>query len=84
MSLFSKLFGKSEPDAPASEEYKGFAITPQPMKEGAQYRLSAVIEKDGKSHAVIRADMFTSEETANSVAIAKAKQLIDEQGDALF
>ena len=84
MSLFSKLFGKSEPERPDPELYKGFSITPVPMPEGTQFRLSALIEKDGKSHHVIRADMFNSADTANAIAIAKAKQLIDQMGDGLF
>ena len=84
MSLFSKLFGKSEPEALATTEYNGFTITPQPMQEGSQFRLSALIEKDGKSHKIIRADTLASVEAASEAAIAKAKHVIDEQGERLF
>lgn len=86
MSLLSKLFGASpkEPAKPATTEYQGFTITPSPMKEGKVFRLSALIEKDGETHHLIRADDFTSADAANAAAIAKAKQVIDQQGVRLF
>jgi len=91
MSLLSRLLGggrvSSEPRA-EPEAYNGFAITPTPIREGSQYRLSALIEKevDGetKAHILIRADMLESPEAAASAATSKAKQVIDEQGDRLF
>ena len=64
--------------------YEGYAITPQPMKEGQVYRLSAIIERDGQSHHLIRADTLPSAETANEAAIEKAKQVIDQRGARLF
>ncbi|MBB5515336.1 hypothetical protein FHS89_001346 [Rubricella aquisinus] len=87
MSLFSKLFGGaggSEPPKQESTIYKGFTITPQPMKDGREFRLSALIEKDGQSHHLIRAETLGSEDAANDAAIAKAKQVIDQMGDRLF
>ena len=84
MSLFSKLFGKSQPPAPASTEYKGYTVTPQPMADGGQFRLSALIEKDGKTHHLIRADTLATVEAANVAAIEKAKQVIDQQGERIF
>ena len=83
MSLFSKLFGSGKEEA-KGETYQGFTIIPKPMKEGSQFRLSALIEKDGKEHHLIRADMLGSQEEAASVATAKAKQLIDQMGEKLF
>ncbi|MEN0088750.1 MAG: HlyU family transcriptional regulator [Pseudomonadota bacterium] len=91
MSFFSKLFGdSSEPAAPATpaEVYKDFAITPDPMKDGQQWRLAGFITKqvDGEEqrHHLIRADLFASQDAASTAAIAKARQVIDEQGDGLF
>lgn len=89
MSLFSKLFGGgASASAPEPETYQGFAIHPDPMPEGRQFRLQARIEKDVggeiKSHTVIRADVFESRDAAVEAAIVKAKQVIDEQGDRLF
>lgn len=89
MSLLSRLFGgKGQSSDPVGEDYGGFHIVPVPMPEGKQFRLSARIDGqiDGvqKSHTVIRADMFESLEAANTAAITKAKQVIDEQGAQLF
>lgn len=89
MSLFSRLFGrKPEPSSPAAaagrEEYKGFAITPAPRKEGGQYRVAARIEKDGRGHDLVRADSMASLEDATAMSLSKARQMIDEQGDQLF
>lgn len=89
MSLLSKLFGsrsKPAPDSPAEtpEDYKGFTITPTPIKESAGYRLSARIEKDGRSHSLIRADTVAGQDEAAAASLAKAKRMIDEQGERLF
>ena len=95
MSFFRKLFGggggSSEPAAPrvaASETYEGFAIAAAPMPEGGQFRLAATITKsvDGEErvHRLIRADMFTSDDEAAQAALRKARQVVDEQGEAMF
>ncbi|MEX0318723.1 MAG: HlyU family transcriptional regulator [Ruegeria sp.] len=88
MSLFSKLFGGGEKSDPEPVAYKGFDIFPDLMAEGGKYRLSARIEKtvdgDRKTYAVIRADVFDSRDQAESFSIAKAKQVIDEQGERIF
>ncbi len=88
MSLFSKLFGGGQKSDPKPVAYKGFDIFPDLIAEGSKYRLSARIEKtidgDRKSVAVIRADVFDSQEQAESISIAKAKQVVDEQGDRIF
>ena len=84
MPFLSKLFGSSRPEPQPAQEYKGYAITMVPMPEGSQYRLSALIEKDGKQHRLIRSDMLPSLEAANDAALAKAKQVIDQMGDDLF
>lgn len=87
MSLLSRLFGsKSEkPEAtPSSEDHKGFRITPKPIREGGQFRVSALIEKDGRRHELIRADTMASLEEAMVLSLAKARQMIDEQGERLF
>ena len=79
MALFSRLFGGGSEPPPEPETYKGFAITPTPVKEGSRYRLSAKIEKDGAIQEIVRADVFEDLETANDISIRKAKQVIDEQ-----
>lgn len=86
MSLWSKLFGgRAETPAPASsEDHKGFRITPKPIREGGQFRVAARIEKGGRVHELIRADTMASLDEAMAISLAKARQMIDEQGERLF
>ena len=91
MAWFSKLFGGKAGDAEAgaaepssAEEYKGFRITPRPIRDGGQYRIAARIEKGDQTHELIRADMMGSLDDAVSLSLAKARQMIDEQGERLF
>jgi len=89
MSLLSRLFGGKPKEATETfETYQEMRIYPTPMREGSHYRLAARIEKDVdgeiRTHDVIRADTFESHDQAASASIAKAKQVIDEQGNRLF
>jgi hypothetical protein len=83
--------------APARGEavtYKAFSITASPIRDGEQWRLCGVILKhvagDGDEaqapmeRTFIRADLYTSREEAETFAIRKGQQIIDEQGDRLF
>ena len=87
MSWLSRLFGGTsgaDSAATTAEDYKGFRITPTPIREGGHHRISARIEKDGRVHELIRADTTTDRDEAASLSLAKARQMIDEQGDRLF
>ena len=90
MSLLSKLFGSSKSADVASKtvDHKGFKVTPTPIHEDSRYRLSARIDKEvggeARSHTLIRADVFNSQDEADEASVNKAKQMIDEQGDRLF
>ncbi|MGL4973969.1 MAG: HlyU family transcriptional regulator [Bosea sp. (in: a-proteobacteria)] len=92
MSVFKKLFGggKPEPAAPSvpTLEHAGFLIRATPFREGGQFQLSGVIEKEIggelKSHSFIRADKFPSFDDAAQFALSKGRQIIDERGDAMF
>ncbi|MGB3408400.1 MAG: HlyU family transcriptional regulator [Jannaschia sp.] len=87
MSLFSKLFGGgSAPEtAPTPPEtYNGFTIRPDPMKAGGEWRISALIDKDGQTHHLIRADTIRDRDECAAISLAKAKQMIDQQGDRIF
>ena len=88
MSWLSRIFGGGggESAVPASktEDYKGFAVTPAPKKDGGKFRIAAIIEKDGRRHELIRADVVDSHEAASELSMNKARQMIDEQGDRLF
>lgn len=88
MSLLSRLFGGGAPKAPVGEEYQGFRIFAEPLKDGTRYRLAARIEQDVdgeiKVHQLIRADTLDSHEAAFAASLNKAKQVIDQQGARLF
>lgn len=89
MSWLARLFGgrSAAPAAPApaaAEDYKGFRITPAPIREGGNYRVAARIEKDGRVHQLVRADTMASLDDATAISAAKARQMIDEQGERLF
>ena len=97
MSFLKKLFSGGsggEGGKPAAarqhepETYKDTSIVPTPIPEGGQFRLAATITKmiDGKerSHRLIRADLFPSEDAAVQASLQKARLVIDEQGDELF
>jgi hypothetical protein len=92
MSFFKKLFGGgSAPTESAplkAEEYKGFMIAAAPYKDAGQWQLAGVITKeiDGamKEHKFVRADRFTDRDEAASIALSKARQIVDEQGASLF
>ena len=94
MSFLKKLFGGGASDdggsAPKADpvHYEGYLIFPEPIKEGAVYRIAARIEKeiDGevKSQSLVRADTVNAIEAANDMSVNKAKQVINERGDKLF
>ncbi|MET0530309.1 MAG: HlyU family transcriptional regulator [Microvirga sp.] len=77
----------SEPLAEAVE-YKGFRIRPAPYPAKGQFQTAGVIEKDFeagmKEHRFVRAETHASKDDAATFAIAKGKQIIDEQGDRVF
>lgn len=88
MSLLSRLFGKSAPKAAEPILHKDCRIFVEPIKEGSGYRVAARIEKDlggaTKTHQMIRADTIPSLDQAQEITLTKAKQAIDQLGDALF
>jgi hypothetical protein len=79
--------GRQEPAAEAVE-YKGFRIRPAPYPAKGQYQTAGTIEKDFESgmkeHRFVRAETHASKDDAAAFAIAKGKQIIDEQGDRVF
>ncbi|MFP7671821.1 HlyU family transcriptional regulator [Marivita sp. S0852] len=90
MSFLKKLFGGgggAAPSAPA-EVHNGFTIYADPVKDGGTWRIAARIEKDidgtVKTHQMMRADTLQSHEDAVKASLAKAKMLIDQQGETIF
>ena len=94
-SFFSRLFGggseESESGAATRGDpvnYEGLVIQAAPERAGDQWRLAGVIIKPGDDgpleRSFLRADTFTSRDEAETYAIRKGKQIIDEQGARLF
>lgn len=96
MSFLKKLFGggndgagAAQSDAALGEEsYKGFLIKAVEMRAGSEYQLAGTIEKDvggeHKTHKFVRADRISSRDDLVAMALAKGRQIIDEQGEGLF
>jgi hypothetical protein len=96
MSFWKKLFGGGEGgEAAASgggalgqEDYKGFLIKAIEMRAGSEYQLAGTIEKDvggeHKSYQFVRADRMSSKDDLISLALAKGRQIVDEQGENVF
>jgi len=83
----SSAGGREEPAAEAVE-YKGFRIRPAPYSAKGGFQTAGTIEKDFeagmKEHRFVRAETHPSKDDAAAFAIAKGKQIIDEQGDRIF
>ncbi|MDN2565505.1 HlyU family transcriptional regulator [Aquibium sp. A9E412] len=96
MSFLKRLFGGSAGGSGTGEpqqvgdavEHKGFTIRATPYSEGGQYQTCGVVsrEVDGavREHRFVRADRFPSIDDAAAQALRKGRQLVDEQGEALF
>ncbi len=95
MSFWKNLFGgggsapKSiEPAVVGEENYKGFTVKAITMPVGSEFQLAGTIEKDVggelKTYKFVRADRFSSREDVVTYSLAKGRQIIDEQGEAIF
>ena len=88
-ALWSRLFSGGNA-APAGEpvEYNGYRIRPAPYPSKGQFQTSGIIEKEVagelKEHRFVRAETHPSRDQAIEFSIAKAKQIIDEQGERIF
>ena len=88
-ALFIRLFGGgSEATVADAIEYDGYRIRPTPYRRAGSYQTCGVIEKEVrgelKEHRFVRAETHPSHEAAVEFSLAKARQLIDEQGERLF
>ena len=97
MSFFSRLFGSkgagspansTEPTTTAEIEYKGFVVRAAPRKEQGQFLVAGTIEKSVggivKQHRFVRADRSPNLDEITEMALAKARLMIDQQGDGVF
>ncbi|MEM7445378.1 MAG: HlyU family transcriptional regulator [Pseudomonadota bacterium] len=96
-SILSRLFGGSKDGADDTgskkgkaleEAHGGFLIRSQPISAGGQWRLAGTIVKQDEGGELERefqrADTFSARDEAEAAGIRKGKQIIDEQGTALF
>jgi hypothetical protein len=93
-NLFKSLFGgESKPSEPTEVlsdalDYKGFTIEAAPIDEGGKFRTAGYIsgEHQGEVKRIrfIRADENGDKQLAIEHSTAKAKQIIDEQGEKLL
>ena len=87
-ALWNRLVGGGTDAEEEAIEYNGYRVRPAPYGRMGQYQTCDVVTKEIggeiKEHRFIRAEMHPTREAATSFSIAKAKQLIDEQGDRLF
>ena len=93
MNSIRKLFGggsASNPPQAANEPdtYKDHLIYAEPMSEGGQWRLAGrIVKGEGETmleYKFIRADIFANRDEVEAAALRKGRQIIDEQGAALF
>ena len=93
-SLRARLAGAGA-GTPAEEprldavEYKGYRIRPAPYAATGGYQTCGIIEKEAsegpaKEHRFVRAETHPSRDEAAAFAIAKGKQIIDQQGERMF
>lgn len=92
MSFWKSLFGggSSASAEKASEpvDYNGFTIRAAPYKEQGQYQTAGVITKEVggtlKEHKFVRADRHASYDDAVEFSLAKARQIVDQNGERMF
>ena len=77
-----------EPEAADAVEHEGFTIVATPRKASGGWSTEGLIRKtvDGeeKEAHFIRADTSTSREAAITLAVGKARKIIEEQGERVF
>ena len=89
-NIFKFLLGSAAPTTEVSEpiDYKGFKIEAMPLDEDGKYRTAGYISGDlnGETKRVqfIRADQNADRQMAVDHSIAKAQQIINEQGEKLL
>jgi len=92
VSLIQKILGKTDSPPPRaaaeSFDYQGFIVQPAPLKEVSGWRVAGYIRKeiDGelREHEFVRADVISTAEEAVATTAAKARRVIDEQGEQIF
>ncbi len=93
LKFLTKLTSRRAQDGERSRNletvtYKGYTIVPAPKQDRGQWTTEGYISKEidgvSKSEHFIRVDTHGARDEAASYSILKAKNIIDEKGDALF
>jgi hypothetical protein len=87
-SLLGGAVGSGQPEPSEPIEYKGFSIEAAPINEDGKYRTAGFISGELKGEVkrvqFIRADQNGELQAAIDHSVAKARQIIDEQGTSLL
>lgn len=88
-ALWGRLFGGEREEAGGEAiDYEGYRIRPTPYRRGGEFQTCGVIEKEIagelKQHRFVRAELHPSRVAAIEFSLAKARQIIDEQGERMF
>lgn len=87
-SLLGGATGSAQPKPSEPIDYKGFSIEAAPINEDGKYRTAGYIsgELNGETKRIqfIRADQNVELQAAIDHSVAKAQQIIDEQGAKLL
>ncbi|NRA87023.1 MAG: hypothetical protein HRU28_06430 [Rhizobiales bacterium] len=97
MSFLKRIFWRKKPEVdpkdllPAilgEEDYKGYKIQALDLKQENEALLAGkiikIINGETREQDFIRADRMNNKEQALDAALKKGRQIIDQQGDALF
>ncbi len=72
-------------DGPVAETHKGVDIRLSPIREAdGQFRVAGTLTRDGKTRRFLRADLLASRQAAEEASLAKAKLIIDQNGESLW
>ena len=88
--LLKRLFtgAANAPEPFETLDYGGYRIRPAPIREGELWRVAAEISReiDGatRTHRLVRADTLPDRQAAADAAVAKARLVVDQQGDRMF
>ena len=94
LGFVRRLWGGGDQDAEPGAadqpgvEYKGFRIIPRETPQGGQFLTAGMVVHEGpagrREHRFVRADTHPSADAAREFTLAKARRLIDEQGERMF
>mgnify|MGYP000539584069 CR=1 FL=1 len=87
--LFASAANENEPQGNDPDEvYNDVELFARPVGEGGQWRVAGTLRKQVEGQVVerkfVRADLLPDQETARTMTLAKARMIIDQNGDSLW